>query len=130
MRWYFLLPLLIFTADISTAQTPDSLQVFRCFGDEQMPEFRGGQESLLQYLSAHLQIPDSADDRLQSRCVVKFFVERDGRVSDPQIVKSAGKTIDAEVLHIVKSMPRWKPGKKWGKPVKTIFFLPVTVHFE
>ncbi len=90
------------------------------------PEFPGGVQALMRYLSHNMRYPEKAvKENRQGRVIVKFLIDKDGSVTDAKVVKSCGSDLDAEALRVVGEMPKWTPGKKDGKVVKTEFTLPV-----
>ena len=98
---------------------------------EENPEFPGGNEGLAAYLRKNLVYPESAvDNGVQGRVTVGFIVERDGSVASVEIKKSVDPALDKEALRVVKSMPRWKPGKQLGKAVRTRFSVPVVFRLQ
>lgn len=98
---------------------------------EQMPEFPGGQSALMKYLSSNIRYPQMAlANDIQGRVVVKFVVEKDGSVSDVQVVRGVDKDLDKEAVRVVKSMPKWQPGKNNGQAVRCYFNLPVTFKIQ
>jgi TonB family protein len=91
---------------------------------EQMPEFNG---DLQKYLAKNINYPTSARELgLSGKVIASFVVEKDGSVSNVEILRAAGKDFDAEAIRVIKSMPNWKPGKQNGKPVRIRFTLPIT----
>ena len=95
---------------------------------EVMPQFKGGNKALKEYLMMNVKYPESAAKaKQQGRAVVGFVVRKDGTVSDVYIVKSTGyDVLDNEAMRVVKSMPAWEPGKQKGKPVDVKYFVPIT----
>ena len=95
---------------------------------EVMPQFKGGNKALMEYLMMNVKYPESAAKaKQQGRAVVGFVVRKDGTVSDVYIVKSTGyDVLDKEAMRVVKSMPAWEPGKQKGKPVDVKYFVPIT----
>ena len=91
-----------------------------------MPEFPGGQEALLRFLSKNLRMPrqDLEPDSKVST-LVRFVVDKNGTVTGIEFEKSGGKDFDNEVVRVVKKMPQWKPGMQNGKNVAVYFKLPV-----
>jgi protein TonB len=90
---------------------------------DQMPEFSG---NLFQYLQNKIQYPYAARDMGTSGTVVlQFIVEKDGAINDIKVLKSVADGCTEEAIRVVKSMPRWKPGKNHGEPVRVLFNLPV-----
>lgn len=93
---------------------------------EEDPEFPGGLDALAQYLAKNIQYPDLArQNNLTGRVFVTFVVEKDGSVGQVKVLRDIGGGCGAEAMRVVKSMPKWKPGKQRGKPVRTQFNLPV-----
>jgi TonB family protein len=91
---------------------------------EQMPEFPG---DINKYLSTNLRYPaEAAQKDIQGRVVVRFIVQEDGSIDQATVVRGIGGGCDEEALRVVKAMPRWKPGKQNGKPVKVYFTLPIS----
>ena len=98
---------------------------------ETMPEFPGGQDSLMSFLMHTVKYPKGAMEKgIQGRVVVKFIVEKDGQVSTPQVVRSVYPALDEEALRVIRCMPKWKPGKQNGKEVRVFFTLPVTFRLN
>lgn len=98
---------------------------------EQMPKFPGGDAALLSYLSSHTNYPTvAAENGVQGRVVVGFVVERDGSVSDVKILRSVDPSLDKEAMRVVKSMPKWTPGKQNGSAVRVKFQVPVSFKLQ
>ena len=93
---------------------------------EEYPEFANGEENLYKYLGSNIKYPHEAlENGIQGTVVVKFVVEKDGSISNVKAVRKIGGGCDEEAVRVVKRMPRWKPGKQSGKPVRTEFTLPI-----
>lgn len=95
---------------------------------EQQPEFPGGMQALMKYLRDNINYPRiSRENNSQGKTYVNFVVNTDGSIQDVTIMKSSGDIyLDREAERVVKSMPRWNPGKQAGKAVRVRFTLPVT----
>lgn len=94
---------------------------------EQMPEFPGGVTSLMSYLNTNTKYPAKAlENGIQGTVVVQFVVDKDGSIIAPKIVRSVDPSLDEEALRVVKSMPKWKPGKQNGKNVKVKYNIPAS----
>lgn len=99
-------------------------EIFMVVEDD--PEFPGGLDALAQYLAKNIQYPDLArQNNITGRVYVTFVVEKDGSVGQVKVLRDIGGGCGAEAMRVVKSMPKWKPGKQRGKPVRTQFNLPV-----
>lgn len=107
---------------------PPENKIMEPYEIEQMPEFSG---NIKKYLSEHLQYPSAARQQgIEGRVTVRFIVDEKGNVQDVQVRKGIGGGCDEEATRVVQAMPKWKPGKLNGKPVKTYFTLPITFLIE
>lgn len=99
---------------------------------EVMPEFKGGNKAMMDFLMMNMKYPESAAKaKQQGRAVVGFVVGKDGTINDVYIVKSTGyDVLDNEAMRVVKSMPAWEPGKQKGKPVNVKYFVPITFKLK
>lgn len=98
---------------------------------DEMPEFPGGLEMLMEYLAQNCHYPDAAVQAgIEGRVMVHFIVETDGSITDCTVFESLSKECDEEALRVVKGMPKWKPGLKDGQPVSVNFILPVRFKFR
>lgn len=94
---------------------------------EQQPEFVGGIAALERYLNANLYYPSIArENEITGRVIVRFMVAEDGTITHAKVVRGIGAGCDEEALRVVKAMPRWRPGKLNGKPVRAMYVLPIT----
>lgn len=115
---------LLFSFMTSTAQTKKNDMVFDVV--EVMPQFPGGQIAMLKYIMENMKYPEQAmKEGIQGRVTVRFIVEKDGSISDVKPVLSVHPLLNKEAVRVVKSMPKWSPGKHNGKPVRVRFNLPV-----
>ena len=93
---------------------------------EENPEFKGGMAKLYEYLGKNIQYPEMAKENgIQGKVFVQFVVWKDGTIKDVKVVKGVHKTLDSEATRVVKSMPKWTPGKQRGKAVNARFTLPI-----
>jgi protein TonB len=98
---------------------------------EQMPQFGSGERELLEYLAKNIKYPAIArENGIQGTVVIQFVVDKDGSVTEPTVVREVGGGCDEEALRVIKSMPKWIPGKQQGKPVKVRYTLPVKFKLE
>ena len=89
-------------------------------------EFPGGSLALMKWLNSNLRYPKAArKNKIQGRVIVKFTVEKDGTIIDPQVVRGVDPDLDKEALRVIRSMPKWEPGKINGVPATTYFNLPI-----
>ena len=93
---------------------------------ERMPSFPGGPAALMQYLNNSIRYPEEAKaNGIRGRVTVQFVVEKDGSISGVSTMRSADPMLDREAMRIVSNMPKWKPGKSNGSPVRVKYFVPV-----
>ncbi|MGV3636235.1 MAG: energy transducer TonB [Flavobacteriales bacterium] len=93
---------------------------------EKMPEFPGGQQAWLKYVSSKIRYPEEAKEHdIQGTVFLTFVVEQDGRITGVRTLRGIGHGCDEEAIRVVKSMPNWIPGEQGGKPVRVQYNLPV-----
>ena len=93
---------------------------------EEMPEFPGGVQALMRWLSFNIRYPESAQrNGVEGKVRVRFIVEPDGSVTEAEVLEGVDRDLDREALRVVRKMPRWIPGKIKGNPVRVHFVLPV-----
>ena len=93
---------------------------------EEMPSFPGGEKEMYRYIGKNIEYPRMAKESgISGRVFVTFVVEKDGRVTDVKVLRGIGGGCDEEAVRVIKSMPRWKPGKQRGKPVRVQYRMPI-----
>ena len=98
---------------------------------EQMPEFPGGMPAMIEFLKTNLKYPkDAIKQQVGGRVMVMFVVETDGTLSNVRVAKKVFPSLDSEAVRVVKTMPKWKPGKEKGRPVRVNFTLPVVFSLK
>lgn len=95
---------------------------------QQLPCFPGGEKRLSSFLSANIKYPYIAEkEEIQGRVMVQFNVMPDGTITNVKVIESVHPSLNKEAVRVVKSMPRWIPGKdKEGKPIIVPFTMPIT----
>lgn len=105
------------------AEIEDEVYVFV----EEQPSFPGGEEELYKYLRSNIQYPELARaNNVEGKVFVQFVVEKDGRITNVKVLKDIGSGCGAEAMRVVKSMPKWKPGKQRNQAVRAQFSLPIS----
>lgn len=85
------------------------------------------------YLSNNVKYPNAArEDGIQGKVYVSFVVERDGSISNVSVAKGKelGNGLPEEAVRVVKSMPKWEPGKQNGQAVRCYFTVPVNYRLQ
>lgn len=115
--------------EVAVEAAPKEEQIFTVV--EQQPEFTGGMAALGQYLQKNLRYPAAAQRaNVAGRVFVSFVVNTDGSIQDVQVLKGLGFGTDEEAQRVVKSMPKWRPGKQSGRPVRVKYNLPINFTLE
>ena len=98
---------------------------------EQMPQFPGGEGELLKYISTHIKYPTmAAENNIQGRVVVKFVVQKDGKVGEVVVLRGQDPDLDKEAVRVVKTLPNFIPGKMNGQAVSVWYTLPINFKLQ
>jgi TonB family protein len=93
---------------------------------EKMPEYPGGYEKMFEYLGRTIRYPGQARELgAKGKVYVQFIVEKDGSISELDVIRGIGEGCDEVALQAVENMPTWSPGEQRGTPVRVRFILPV-----
>lgn len=115
--------------EVAVEAAPKEEQVFTVV--EQQPEFNGGMAALGQYLGKNLRYPAAAQRaNVSGRVFVSFVVNTDGSIQDVAVLKGLGFGTDEEAIRVIKAMPKWRPGKQSGRPVRVKYNLPINFTLE
>jgi protein TonB len=134
MKQIFLLSLLLLSASSLFAQDvppppmppspPDTI-----FTMVDVPaEFPGGRDAMMKFIHDRIRFPETAAEaKISGKCYLKFVVTKEGVVEQIQVLRGVTgcPECDREAIRVLKSMPRWIPGKIQGKAVHSYFNLPV-----
>lgn len=96
---------------------------------EQAPTFKEG--DVRSWLANHMQYPPvAAENGIEGTVVVGFVVERDGSISNVNVLRSPDPSLSKEAVRVVKSMPKWNPGMQNGSPVRVKYNVPVKFKLQ
>ncbi|MBQ8098340.1 MAG: energy transducer TonB [Bacteroidaceae bacterium] len=110
--------------EVITSQPDEEAKVYDYV--EQMPQFPGGDEALLKWITDHLTYPSaSMEAGTQGKVIVRFVVTENGTVGDVQLLTHVDTYCDREAEKVVRSLPKFTPGRQQGKPVKVWYQVPV-----
>lgn len=128
MKYGFLVSVLFFLIKGSNAQpdkpiTPEQPDSLPYVWLDTMPRYPGGQAAIHTYIHSKIDYPAREHMHILGTVYVSFIVERNGSLSNAEIKKGINANVDADILRIVRTMNNWKPGIKYGKPVRTRAFL-------
>lgn len=94
---------------------------------EEMPMFPGGDSALLAYIGNNTKYPEAAKAKnIEGRVIVRFCVTDVGDIDRVSVLKGVDAELDAEAARVVKSLPKFAPGKQGGKPVNVWYMVPIT----
>ncbi len=94
---------------------------------EEPPSPVGGMEAFYNYVNENIQYPRQARTmRIEGRVFVQFVVDKDGSITNVEVLKGIGGGCDEEAVRVVKNAPKWNPGKQRGRPVRVKMVLPIT----
>ena len=93
---------------------------------EELPEFPGGATEFMKWLTKNLTYPRTAQERkIQGKVIAQFIVNKDGSISNLQLVQRVDPALDREALRVLGMMPRWKAGIQDAKPCRTQVCIPI-----
>ena len=98
---------------------------------EKMPEYPGGIEAFMKFLSENVRYPEAASKAgIQGRVLVNFIVEKDGSISNIHVIQNVNEYLDAEAVRVVGAMPKWTPGMQEGKAVRVKYTVPISFRLN
>jgi protein TonB len=110
--------------EVEEEEVFDDAEIFTIVED--MPTFPGGDAEMMKYLGKNTKFPPLAKDAgIQGIVYVTFVVAKDGKIADVRVLRGIGGGCDEEALRVIKDMPRWKPGKQRGRPVRVQYNIPI-----
>ncbi len=113
-----------YTPPAAVEEEVEEQEIFQIVEDK--PGFPGGEEALMKYIAENVKYPTIARETgIQGTVYVTFVVEKDGSVTDVRVLRGIGGGCDEMAVSVVKSMPKWAPGKQRGKAVRVQFNLPI-----
>ena len=108
---------------------PDENGVYQIV--EEMPQYPGGEEAMMEYVAKNIVYPQEAQNKgISGRVFVSFIVEKDGSVSNVNVQRGIGGGCDEEAVRVISAMPKWKPGKQDGNPVRVSYMMPITYKLQ
>lgn len=98
---------------------------------EESPKFPGGDKAMYEFLSKNIRYPEmAAQNNIQGRVTVQFVVEKDGSIGEVKVVRGKDPDLDKEAVRVVKSMPKFIPGKMNGQAVRVWYTLPINFKLQ
>lgn len=110
-----------------TAAPGTESKVYDFVSIETQPSFPGGMDKFYSYIATNVKYPELAiKNNIQGKVFLSFIVERDGQLSDIQVVRKLGAGTDEEAIRIMRNSPRWTPGTSGGKTVRVKYNIPIS----
>ncbi len=112
-----------------TTEADNSIEIITAV--ERMPEFIGGNEALMKYVNTNaLYTKQAIKDSIEGTVFVSFWIETDGTVSNPKILRGLSPDLDSVCLNLVKNMPNWIPATQRGKSISVLFNFPIKFNMD
>ena len=124
MKRLSLIIILLFQIAVTTAVGQDQV-VYR--SAEQMPQFPGGEAALMKYISNHIRTPQT-QETVKGNVILQFVIHSDGSIGEVKVVRSLHPDYDKEAIRVIKSLPKFTPGRQNGQAVAVWYTLPVIFH--
>jgi periplasmic protein TonB len=106
-------------------------EVFESFAIQEKPMFPGGDAALIQYVAEHTKYPVIAQENgIEGTVYIRFVVTRSGEVGQATVMRAVDPLLEEEALRVVKTLPKWTPGKNNGNPVNVWFIIPVKFKLQ
>ncbi len=123
---------LLFTAVFPAfSQQPQQAAAPSNYVVDRQPEFPGGNQALARFISEHIQYPEQArKNGIQGTVIVRFLVDENGKVRNPQVMSGVSPVLDEEALRVVSLLPDFKPAEYQGKPAKYYLTLPIVFRLD
>jgi protein TonB len=114
----------------SSSVSSDTSRKIFVFADE-FPEFPGGETGLIKFLQQNTLYPQmERDNDIQGKVMIRFVVCETGKVSDIQVLRGVSPNLDMESVRVIRMLPRFKPGKVKGEPVRVYYNLPFVFKLQ
>lgn len=98
---------------------------------EQMPEYPGGMSAMSAFLGQNIRYPDNAKKKkIEGQVIVTFIIDKNGRITEPKVLRKVFPSLDTEALRVVSLMPKWAPGRIGGRPVNVKYTLPIAFRLK
>jgi protein TonB len=121
------------TQIIEIVDEPEQIveEVYEQYNIQEKPAFPGGEGELMTYIISNIKYPVVAQENgIEGTVYIRFVVTKTGNVGETQVMKSADPLLDEEAVRVVRSLPKWTPGKINGNPVNVWFIVPIKFKLE
>lgn len=109
-----------------TAKEGNGDEIYAAAGIQAYPEFPGGMTAWAKFIQKNLRYPYAAQESgAQGKVYLNFVIEKDGSITDVQVVKGIGYGCDEEAVRVIKKSPKWKAGVQNNQPVRVRYSMPI-----
>ena len=116
---------------LASAQQPAQTDTVVPKDSTEMPSYPGGPEAYRKFLRKNIHYPEYASQYgAEGICTMLFVVDVDGSISGVKVLRDIGYGCGAEAIRVVMKMPKWKPGKQRGVPVRVQYNLPIVFKLK
>ncbi len=121
-----------FVVDVPVAVEEEVVEDIPIYNAEEMPTFQGGGLNVFRdWVQKQLVYPRMAiENNIQGTVTLKFVIERDGSLSNIEELASPDRSLTEEATRVLKTSPKWEPGKQRNRPVRVFYTLPVQFRLE
>jgi TonB family protein len=104
----------------------EAIKIYELAEVDVPPSFPGGDEELMKFLVNNIRYPRQLRDiDVEGTAIIRFVVEKDGSLSNTEVIRSPHKLLSNEAIQVIKLMPKWNPAQKDGKNVRVYFTQPI-----
>ncbi len=109
-----------------TSVEGNSNEIYAAAGVEAYPEFPGGMGAWAKFIQRNLRYPSAAQDNgTQGKVFLSFVIEKDGSITDVNVIKGIGYGCDEEAVRVIKKSPKWKAGQQNNQAVRVRYTMPI-----
>lgn len=125
MKKYYLIIILLIISNTYSQVIEDEQKFFNSNDVDTKPEFKGGMEKFYKYMAKNFKVPE--EEGIKGKIIVEFIIEKDGSISNFNVIQDIGYGSLEEVTRFFKKCPNWQPGTKDSQVVRTKYTLPITI---
>ena len=93
---------------------------------EVIPSYPGDMTECYMFVARQLHYPEEAEEKgIEGRVLIRFVVEKDGRLTNFEVIETPDPLLSDEALRVLKQMPQWIPAKNKGKDVRCRYSMPI-----
>ena len=115
--------------DIKETNNSDTTKIYNVI--EQMPQFPGGDEAMMDFIIKNVIYPERAiKEKVEGRVIIHFVITKTGQIDHIEVIRSLTPDCDKEAVKVIKLLPGFIPGKHNGSKVSVWYTIPVTFKLK